>query len=170
MYIVREHYRETIGSSDGESKRRGVSSTPSKLNRPFKSPVVKNWVASTESSSPSTPSQWKYKRPRSAPLPQSPLGLVNSGQVAKRKRLSVGAVSKPNMEELLRKEAELDEEIAQLHSEGLLAIELDHQIDLLHRYNDIKDAAQSVMGRLAELDGVTVKHLHDKYGAPISHD
>ena len=31
---------------------------------------------------------------------------------------------------------------------------------------DAKDVAQIVMGRLAELENVTVKSLHQKYGAP----
>lgn len=73
----------------------------------------------------------------------------------------------PSLEHLHRREAQLNDEIAQLQSESLSIEELDHQIDLLHRYNDIKDIAQIVMGRLAELDNVTVKSLHEKYGAPL---
>lgn len=74
---------------------------------------------------------------------------------------------KPSLDDLLQREAQLDREIAELHSESLSIEELDHQIDLLHRYNDIKDIAQIVMGRLAELENVTVKSLHEKYGAPL---
>ncbi len=74
------------------------------------------------------------------------------------------------VEELRQRETQLDQEIAQLESEGLLVEELDHQIDLLHRYNDIKDIAQLVIGRVAELDSVTVKSLHTKYNAPVDKD
>ena len=70
-------------------------------------------------------------------------------------------------DDLRKRETELDEEIGKLQAEGLVIEELDHQIDRLHRYNDIKDAAQIVMGRLAELTGVTVKSLHLKYDLPL---
>ena len=74
---------------------------------------------------------------------------------------------KLSVEDLRLKEALLDQEIAELQSESLSIEELDRQIDLLHKYNDIKDVAQIVMGRLAELENVTVKSLHEKYGAPL---
>lgn len=76
-------------------------------------------------------------------------------------------LKKISVEDLHKKESELDQEIVQLQQEGLSIEELDHQIDLLHRYNDIKDIAQIVMGRLAELEGVTVKTLHQKYNLPL---
>ena len=81
--------------------------------------------------------------------------------------LLLPARSKPSLEELSKHEMELDREIASLQSEGFMVEELDRQIDLLHRYNDIKDVAQMVLGRLAELEGVTVKSLHEKYDAPL---
>ena len=40
----------------------------------------------------------------------------------------------------------------------------------LHEYNDIKDATQVVLGYLADLQGVTVKELHQKFGLPIADD
>lgn len=33
----------------------------------------------------------------------------------------------------------------------------------LHKYNDIKDATQDVLGRLAVIEGVTVAEIHRKY-------
>lgn len=33
----------------------------------------------------------------------------------------------------------------------------------LHLYNDIKDATQIVLGRLAIIEGVTVAEIHRKY-------
>lgn len=33
----------------------------------------------------------------------------------------------------------------------------------LHQYNDIKDATQEVLGRLAVIEGVTVAEMHRKY-------
>ncbi|XP_055607981.1 DNA repair protein SWI5 homolog [Uranotaenia lowii] len=40
-------------------------------------------------------------------------------------------------------------------------------MDLLHKYNDIKDATQKVLGALAVLEGVTVKEMHEKYNLPL---
>ena len=37
-------------------------------------------------------------------------------------------------------------------------------IDLLHRYNDLKDAGQAMLGKLAELEGTTTRVMYAKYG------
>lgn len=65
--------------------------------------------------------------------------------------------------ELQKQELELDKEITSLEEQGLKTEELQVHIENLHCYNEIKDAAQLVMGRLAELEGVTVKEMHEKY-------
>lgn len=67
---------------------------------------------------------------------------------------------------LLKKESELDENITELESQGLQAEKVQNHIDQLHKYNDIKDMAQIVMGRLAEINGLSLKEIHSKYGAP----
>jgi len=41
--------------------------------------------------------------------------------------------------------------------------EKDDIMKALHQYNDIKDATQEVLGRLAILEGVTVAEMHRKY-------
>lgn len=38
---------------------------------------------------------------------------------------------------------------------------------LLHKYNETKDAAQIVLGALANIEGVTVKEMHNKMGLPL---
>ncbi|KAJ1837760.1 hypothetical protein LPJ70_005726, partial [Coemansia sp. RSA 2708] len=43
----------------------------------------------------------------------------------------------------------------------------DQNIDRLHRYNDIKDAAQTLFGKLAELKGQTVKEIYGEYGVGL---
>lgn len=40
-------------------------------------------------------------------------------------------------------------------------------MDLLHEYNDIKDAMQKIIGALSMVDNVTFKSLHEKYNLPI---
>ncbi|TFK60817.1 Swi5-domain-containing protein, partial [Pluteus cervinus] len=37
-------------------------------------------------------------------------------------------------------------------------------IHLLHRYNEAKDAAQILIGRLATLRQTTVRQIHDEWG------
>ncbi|KAJ2193929.1 swi5-like zinc finger protein [Coemansia sp. RSA 522] len=39
----------------------------------------------------------------------------------------------------------------------------DENIDRLHRYNDTKDAAQILFGKLAELKGKTIKEIYAEY-------
>ncbi|XP_064121635.1 DNA repair protein SWI5 homolog [Macrobrachium nipponense] len=69
-----------------------------------------------------------------------------------------------DLDKLIKLERDLEEEISSLQDLGFEVEELQGHISNLHRYNEIKDAAQLVMGRLAELEGVTVKEIHEKYG------
>jgi len=39
----------------------------------------------------------------------------------------------------------------------------DEIMKALHQYNDIKDATQIVLGRLAIVEGVTVAEIHQNY-------
>lgn len=41
------------------------------------------------------------------------------------------------------------------------------RITLLHQYNDVKDAAQVVIGVLASKQGVSIRELHEKYNLPV---
>ncbi|EDS25910.1 predicted protein [Culex quinquefasciatus] len=40
-------------------------------------------------------------------------------------------------------------------------------MELLHKYNDIKDATQRVLGALAVHEGVTVREMHRRYNLPL---
>lgn len=40
-------------------------------------------------------------------------------------------------------------------------------VDRLHAYNDLKDAAQMLMGRMAEIERVTVRDLYERYGVDL---
>ncbi|XP_068888262.1 DNA repair protein SWI5 homolog [Aphelocoma coerulescens] len=72
------------------------------------------------------------------------------------------------IKELKRKDLALDQEIAQLLSEGYSLEELDKHISLLHEYNEIKDAGQMLLGKLAVIRGVTTKQLYPEYDLEIS--
>ncbi|KAI8118481.1 hypothetical protein FF38_12277 [Lucilia cuprina] len=39
---------------------------------------------------------------------------------------------------------------------------------LLHEFNDVKDAAQIVIGKLANMQGKTIKELHLEYNLPLN--
>lgn len=44
---------------------------------------------------------------------------------------------------------------------------MDRHIRLLHDYNEVKDAAQMLMGKLAEKEGVCTKDMYGRYGLEI---
>uniref|UniRef100_A0A672J041 DNA repair protein SWI5 homolog n=1 Tax=Salarias fasciatus TaxID=181472 RepID=A0A672J041_SALFA len=69
--------------------------------------------------------------------------------------------------ELQRRRAQLDTEIAQLEAEGYKVEELDHHIDMLHEYNDIKDIGQTLLGRIAALRGTTTRDLYTHFGLDL---
>lgn len=69
---------------------------------------------------------------------------------------------------LLKQEIDLDKDIKTLKESGYKVEELQVHIDNLHRYNEVKDAAQLVLGRLAEIEQETLKEMHKKYNVPVS--
>ncbi|XP_069762153.1 DNA repair protein SWI5 homolog isoform X2 [Narcine bancroftii] len=66
------------------------------------------------------------------------------------------------LEDLKKKSKDLDQQIAELISEGYTLEELDQHIDQLHEYNDIKDVGQMLLGKLV-VRGVTVKDLYNEF-------
>ncbi|XP_032089548.1 DNA repair protein SWI5 homolog isoform X2 [Thamnophis elegans] len=72
------------------------------------------------------------------------------------------------VEELKRKELAVDQEIAQLKAEGYNLEELENHITLLHEYNEIKDAGQMLLGRLAAIRGVTTKDLYPEFDLDLN--
>lgn len=41
------------------------------------------------------------------------------------------------------------------------------RMELLHKYNDIKDATQVIISRLANMEQVTVAEIHKRYNLPL---
>nr|XP_033816473.1 DNA repair protein SWI5 homolog [Geotrypetes seraphini] len=76
----------------------------------------------------------------------------------------VGTVSKDTIRQeitdLRERDTGLSKEAAQLVAEGYSLEELDKHISLLHQYNDLRDAGQLLLGRLAVFRGVTTKDLY----------
>ncbi|KAG5834562.1 hypothetical protein ANANG_G00262800 [Anguilla anguilla] len=71
------------------------------------------------------------------------------------------------IEDLKRKQSELDYEITQLENNGVGIQELEQHVDLLHEYNDIKDIGQTLLGRLAAIRGVTTRDLYTRFGLEL---
>lgn len=71
------------------------------------------------------------------------------------------------MEELERRREQLDAEIIQLEAQGYNEKELEHHINMLHEYNDIKDIGQSLLGRIAALRGTTTRDLYSHFGLEL---
>ncbi|CAN0390402.1 unnamed protein product [Lampetra fluviatilis] len=87
----------------------------------------------------------------------------------------VKAAAWPGDEASLRREmdgvrdrtAAVDLEIGQLTAQGCSLDELDVHIRKLHDYNELKDAAQSLLGQLAVLRGITTRDLYGNYGLDV---
>ncbi|KAM6110324.1 DNA repair protein SWI5 homolog [Pterocles gutturalis] len=118
--------------------------------------------------------------PRALPscFGRAPAGGRRSGAAAFRSPIPSPRTCQPNgaseealrceIEELKQKDLALDQEIAQLLSEGYNLEELEKHISLLHEYNDIKDAGQMLLGKLAVIRGVTTKQLYPEYDLELS--
>mmetsp|Transcript_10520 Transcript_10520/g.20313 ORF Transcript_10520/g.20313 Transcript_10520/m.20313 type:complete len:93 (+) Transcript_10520:115-393(+) len=44
---------------------------------------------------------------------------------------------------------------------------IDRHINLLHEYNKTKDICQSLLGKIAQMDGTCVKDLYEQYGLQL---
>lgn len=80
----------------------------------------------------------------------------------------------PSLEKLDQLKSELSkiDEIwkqipATSHDEDANKLEI---MNLLHRYNDVKDAAQKIIGALANFDQTTVRDMHKKFNLPTDND
>eukprot|EP00741_Cyanophora_paradoxa_P011610 tig00020563_g11218.t1 len=72
---------------------------------------------------------------------------------------------KDSAEDLKKEIADLDAEIAKWEERDR---EINRHIDRLHRYNDIKDAGQKMLGRLAEIHGTTTKEMYKQFDVPLA--
>ncbi|TMS08600.1 DNA repair protein SWI5 homolog isoform X1 [Larimichthys crocea] len=88
---------------------------------------------------------------------KSPLQVCESAKVSPAEEVA----------ELVRRREQLDIEITQLEAEGYRVDELEHHIDMLHEYNDIKDIGQSLLGRIAALRGTTTRDLYSQFGLEL---
>ena len=66
---------------------------------------------------------------------------------------------------LRKKEEELDKELAILKS-SVKDTDLKPQMKALHRYNEMKDLTQMVLGYLENIEKSTLSELHVRYNLP----
>lgn len=69
-----------------------------------------------------------------------------------------------NHVELQRERMRLAKLVADIPSEKAMKLNLRQ---LMHEYNEIKDAAQTVIGALANVKCVTLKSLHEEFELPL---
>ena len=62
---------------------------------------------------------------------------------------------------------QVEEEVAELTKDYHVQ-ELQSHIDTLHEYNEIKDAGQTLLGKLAEVEGTTTACLYNRYGLELT--
>lgn len=73
--------------------------------------------------------------------------------------------SKEDTEKLEAQKRDLSKKIASIPSEKAMKIDI---MELTHKYNEIKDATQTVIGALAHIKGVTFKSLHEELKVPFN--
>nr|CAI5834110.1 unnamed protein product [Callosobruchus analis] len=97
-----------------------------------------------------------------------------SGRVSNKKKLeqSQSKENSTNIElryrynRLCKLSDELDKKIAELENSGV-STDLKPQMDALHRYNEMKDLTQMVLGYVADAEHVTVAELHKRFNLPM---
>ncbi len=76
----------------------------------------------------------------------------------------VGASSFSQRIDSLQQQIECLQKSASFSSAQELESEYKKYIDSLHRYNDVKDVTQSLLGKLAEMTQRTITELHEEFG------
>ncbi|KAI4477436.1 hypothetical protein M0804_012822 [Polistes exclamans] len=93
--------------------------------------------------------------------------------VTKKKQLDLKKIpledeKKQQFFKLLQLEKKLDTEYNNLKTSRDKYPSMKQTTNLLHEYNDMKDATQVVFGAVAEINNITVTSLHKDYGLPTN--
>jgi len=94
--------------------------------------------------------------------PHNPLTTTQTTRTTTKDDLSDKVKLAQEVVSLHQKCDEIDKEI-QLLQEEYDEDELPMYVDRLHKYNEIKDVAQSVIGRIAEKEGTTTRNLYERF-------
>jgi len=71
------------------------------------------------------------------------------------------------LEEEIERLQEEEKKLKDVHSGTDVEADMLAYIDLLHRYNELKDAGQILLGKLAEIEGVTTKDMYERYSLDL---
>lgn len=69
-----------------------------------------------------------------------------------------------NLSDLMAEHRELSKKLDKIPSEKEMKIK---KMELIHKYNDIKDAAQTVIGAVANVRVTTIKSVHEELNLPL---
>ncbi|XP_006883483.1 PREDICTED: DNA repair protein SWI5 homolog [Elephantulus edwardii] len=72
-----------------------------------------------------------------------------------------------DIQKLKEKRDMLNKEISQFVSDRYSVAELAGHVSQLHEYNDIKDVGRTLLGKLAEIRGVTTKELYPEFALDV---
>lgn len=138
------------------------------MKRPFQCPSTPATpVASNPVPKPKvrTPFRTPRRVGRSAQTERTPLS-------ARTKYRSPSSASR-TQDDVTRSVLKLQAEVEQVKHQltPLLAVyseeDVQSYIDALHEYNEVKDAAQTLLGKYAELEQTTVAQAHEKFGLGV---
>lgn len=70
------------------------------------------------------------------------------------------------LEKLTEEEADIDKEIASLREEGITT-DTSAEVQALHKYNEMKDLTQHIIGILATIKCTTTADIHKRFNLPL---
>ena len=154
-----------------------VTRHKSRLSQPFRSPVCltldkklqqEKGKDLSDSHQPTKPQSNTTQKPNILTTPKVQVDSNNVQSTWCRSHVNNdNAVSLTEEIEVLKhKITEKDKEISKL-SADYDTEELQHHIKKLHEYNEIKDIGQTLLGKIAEVDGVTTTHLYQRFSLTL---
>ncbi|CAK8694470.1 unnamed protein product [Clavelina lepadiformis] len=155
--------------------RRLSSLSSSKVRAAFKSPCRSPTPTTSQPAGSATPTEKVITSPLAGPRSfarKRRSALENSfisplkGKVPKTE--AVVAEANENIEEFKQIIKDQEKEIAELHAEGLKETDLQLYIEKLHEYNEVKDVAQMVIGRLAVQLQTTTRSLYKQFDLELN--
>lgn len=148
---ARESARIRVGKSSCCTKRE---------NLPFRSPVVNSSLSAAATISPLKNSPTNFSSPCRKPIP-TPARTVRRPPKLHSTKITLASVKK-----LKQELKDVERDICSLGAE-YCEEELQSHIDKLHMYNEVKDVGQILLGKLAEVEGVTTTQLYQRFGLEL---
>lgn len=137
------------------------------MKRPFEGP-------STPLATPAAASHYSRSKVRTPFRTPRRVGLSAQKRITQEARAVYRSPSAArSQDDVSRNITKLQAELEQVKQQlsPLLAVysedDVQRYIDALHEYNEVKDAAQTLLGKYAELQQVTVAQAHEKFGLGV---